>query len=46
MVNFSSFISSFSNSPQRVSNYKHHFDKLKIQGFDFTNGFKTSDVKI
>ena len=25
---------SFSN-PQRVSNYKHHFDKLNIQGFDF-----------
>ena len=26
---------SFSN-PQRVSNYKHHFDKLKIKGFDFS----------
>ena len=35
---------SYSN-PQRVSNYKHHFDNLKIQGFDFTNGFKVSDVK-
>ena len=35
---------SFSN-PQRVSNYKHHFDKLNIQGFDFSNGFIVSDVK-
>ena len=30
---------------QRVSNYKYYFDELNIQGFDFTNGFKCSDVK-
>ena len=29
---------------QRVSNYKHHFNELNIQGFDFSNGFKDSDV--
>ena len=34
---------SYSN-PQRVSNYKHHFDKLNIQGFDFSNGFRACDV--
>ena len=32
------------NHPIRVSNYKQYFDELKIQGFDFTNGFKCSDV--
>ena len=35
---------SYSN-PQRVTNYKHHFDKLNIQGFDFSNGFIVSNVK-
>ena len=43
MEYISLFIPSYSN-PQRVSNYKHHFDNLNIQGFDFTNGFKVSDV--
>ena len=33
------------DNPQRVSNYKKYFDKLNIQGFDFTNGFIVSDVK-
>ena len=30
--------------PNRVSNYRQYFKELKIQGFDFTNGFKCSDV--
>ena len=30
--------------PNRVSNYRQNFDELNIQGFDFTNGFKCSDV--
>ena len=30
--------------PNRVSNYKQYFDALNIHGFDFTNGFKCSDV--
>ena len=32
------------NHPNRVSNYRQYFDELNIQGFDFTNGFKCSDV--
>ena len=32
------------NHPNRVSNYKKYFDKLNIQYFDFTNGFKCNDV--
>ena len=32
------------NHPNRVSNFKHYFNDLNIQGFDFTNGFKCSDV--
>ena len=32
------------NHPNRVSNYKQYFNELNIQGFDFTNGFKCSDV--
>ena len=32
------------NHPKRVSNYKQYFDELKIEGFDFTNGYKCSDV--
>ena len=35
---------SFSNL-QRVTNYKHHFDKLNIEGFDFENGYIVSDFK-
>ena len=32
------------NHPNTVSNYKQYFNELNIQGFDFTNGFKCSDV--
>ena len=32
------------NHPNRVSNYKQYFNELNIYGFDFTNGFKCSDV--
>ena len=30
--------------PNRVSNYKQYFDELNNDGFDFTNGFKCSDM--
>ena len=32
------------NHPKRVSNYKQYFNELNINGFDFTRGFKCSDV--
>ena len=32
------------NHPNRVSNYRQNFNELNINGFDFTNGFKCSDV--
>ena len=32
------------NHPNRVSIYKNYFDELNIQGFDFSKGFKCSDV--
>ena len=32
------------NHPNRVSIYKQYFNELNNQGFDFTNGFKCSDV--
>ena len=32
------------NHPKRTSNYKQNFDGLNIQGFDFSIGFKCSDV--
>ena len=32
------------NHPNRVSNYKQYFNEFNIQDFDFTNGFKCSDV--
>ena len=32
------------NHPNRVSNYKQDFNELNIQDFDFTKGFKCSDV--
>ena len=32
------------NHPNRVTNYRQYFDELSIQGFDFINGFKCSDV--
>ena len=30
--------------PNRVSKYKQHFNELNTNGFDFTNGFKCSDM--
>ena len=33
-----------STHPSRVSNYLQYFDELNSQNFDFTNGFKYSDV--
>ena len=32
------------NHPNRVSIYRQYFNELNVQGFDFTNGFKCSDV--
>ena len=32
--------------PNRVSNYRQSFGELNIEGFDFTNGFKCSDIHI
>ena len=32
------------NHPNGVLNYKQYFNELNIDGFDFTNGFKCSDV--
>ena len=32
------------NHPNRVSSYKQFFNEINITGFDFTNGFKCSDV--
>ena len=32
------------NHPNRVSNYKQYFDELSINGFDFSKGFKCSDI--
>ena len=32
------------NHPNRVSNYRQNFNELNIQGFDFSKGFKCSDV--
>ena len=32
------------NHPNRVSKYKQYFNELNINGFDFTIGFKSSDV--
>ena len=31
--------------PNRVSKYREYFDELNIEGFDFTNGLKCSDVQ-
>ena len=33
------------NQPNRISNYRKYFNELNIEGFDFTNGFKCSDVQ-
>ena len=30
--------------PDRVSNYNQYFNELNINGFDFKNGFKCSDM--
>ena len=32
------------SNPSRVNNYVQYFNKLNFQNFDFTNGFKCSDV--
>ena len=32
--------------PNRVSKYRQYFDELKIQSFDFSHGFRFSDVHI
>ena len=32
------------NRPNRVSNYNQYFDEINIQKFDFSKGFKFSDV--
>ena len=32
--------------PNKVLNYKQYFNELNIRGFDFSNGFKCSDVHI
>ena len=32
------------NHPNRVSNYRKFFNEINIEGFDFSNGFKRSDV--
>ena len=32
------------NHPNRVSNYRQFFNELNLNGFDFTKGFKCSDV--
>ena len=32
------------NHPNRVSDYQQYFDELNINSFDFTNGFRCSDV--
>ena len=32
------------NHPNRVSNYRQYFNEINIQDFDFTYGFKCSDV--
>ena len=31
------------NHPNRVSNYKQYFNELKINGFNFSKGFRYSD---
>ena len=31
--------------PNRVSKYNQNFNELNIDGFDFTNGFRCSDVQ-
>ena len=41
----SAYIYPFNNNhPNRVPKYRQYFNELNIQGFDFTNGFKCSDV--
>ena len=30
--------------PDRISNYESYFNELNIEGFDFTNGFRCSDM--
>ena len=33
------------NHPNRVSKYRQYFNELSIQGFDFSKGFRCSDVR-
>ena len=33
------------DQPNGVTNYKQYFDEINVQGFNFTNGFKDSDVQ-
>ena len=42
--NLASFYPCESNYPNRVTNYIQYFNELIFQNFDFTNGFKCSDV--
>ena len=46
MVNNGVLHPSFNNHLNRVSNYRQYFFELKIQGFDFTNGFRCNDIHI
>ena len=32
------------NHPNRVSNYRQYFNELNIEGIDFSDGFRCSDV--
>ena len=32
------------NHPNKVSNIRQNFNEINIDGFDFTNGFRCSDV--
>ena len=36
----------YKNHPNRVSNYKHYFNELNIDAFDFTNGLRCNHVHI
>ena len=38
------FIPGKKSNLKRVSNYKHYFGELNIEGSDFCKGFKCSDV--
>ena len=45
IFSFISHLNPCENShPTRVSNYEQYFNEFNIQGLDFTNGFKYSDL--